>query len=175
MNVILKRRQLILATLVLALGAAVFVNWYYTGNSAIEGEGTTDSEYVQNLGEAKFVNATEAPSSFEEMKFERQKNHDEAIDKLNKSLKSAPKGSAEAKDITASINELTKAFKAQTDLEALIKATVKAECYVTITEKNATVVVTKGTLNESTSLKILETVTQNTGIEAGNVTISENN
>ena len=33
MNVLIKRRQLILATLVVALGAAVFVNWYYTGNN----------------------------------------------------------------------------------------------------------------------------------------------
>ena len=55
MNVILKRRQLILATLVVALGAAVFVNWYYTGNSSLSTEDTTGSEYVQNLGEAKYV------------------------------------------------------------------------------------------------------------------------
>ncbi len=172
MNVILKRRQLILATLVVALGAAVFVNWYYTGDSSLK-ENNGDSDYVQNLGEAQFVNATETTPSFEEMKFERQKNHDEALDELNKSLEKAGEGSAEAKEITKSIDELTKNHKTQADLESLIKTTVKTECFVTLNEKTATVVVTKSTLNEITSLQILSLVTENTDIEAGNVTMSE--
>ena len=58
MNVILKRRQLILATLVVALGAAVFVNWYFTNSSDnVAGVNDTTNEYVQNLGEAKYVNS----------------------------------------------------------------------------------------------------------------------
>ncbi len=174
MNIILKRRQLILATLVVALGAAVFVNWYYTGNSNLSEDKGSNSEYVQNLGEAKYVNATEAVPTFEEMKFERQKNHDEALNKLNKSLESTQKGSEEAKQLTASINKLTENFKAQTDLEALIKTSVKSESLVTINNDSASVVVTRGILNETTSLKILELVTANTDIKAENVTIGEN-
>ena len=30
MNVIIKKRQIIMSALVLALGSAVFVNWYFT-------------------------------------------------------------------------------------------------------------------------------------------------
>ncbi len=173
MNIILKKRQLILATLVVALGAAVFVNWYYTGNSSVKSEDKENSQYVQNLGEAKYVNATESAKSFEQMKFDRQKNHDNALSKLNKSLETTQKGSNEAKEIAKSINALTDTFKKQIDLEALIKTTIKAESYVTLSEKSATVVVTKGKLNENTSLKVLELVTANTQIEASEVTISE--
>lgn len=31
---IIKKRQLLLATLIIALGAAVFINWYYTKPTA---------------------------------------------------------------------------------------------------------------------------------------------
>lgn len=174
MNVILKRRQLILAVLVVALGAAVFVNWYYTGNSSLGAEETTNADYVQNLGEAKYVNATgDEVQTFDELKFDREKKNDEAIDELNASLEAAGKGTAEAKEITASINAITAQQKLETDLEALIKAKVNSECFVTLTESNAQVVVLKGILNETTSLQILEIVTQNTEIDAANVVMSE--
>ena len=174
MNVILKRRQLILATLVVALGAAVFVNWYYTGSSSLSTEDTTGADYVQNLGEAKYVNATgEQTPSFDEMKYEREKKNDEAIDTLNKSLEAAGKGTDEAKEITASINVITDRAKLENDLETLIKAKINSECFVTLTEDNAQIVVLKGTLNETTSLQILEIVTQNTDIDASKVIMSE--
>lgn len=174
MNVILKRRQLILATLVVALGAAVFVNWYYTGSSSLSTEDTTGADYVQNLGEAKYVNATgEQAPSFDEMKYEREKKNDEAIDTLNKSLEAAGKGTDEAKEITSSINVITDRAKLENDLETLIKAKINSECFVTLTEDNAQIVVLKGTLNETTSLQILEIVTQNTDIDASKVIMSE--
>ncbi len=174
MNVILKRRQLILATLVVALGAAVFVNWYYTGSNSLSSEDTTGEEYVQNLGEAKYVNATgEQPASFDEMKYERKKKNDEAVNELNKSLESAGKGTDEAKEITASINAITEKSKLQTDLEELIKAKVNCESFVLIPDDNAQVTVSKGTLNETTSLQILEIITSNTDIDASKVIMSE--
>ena len=173
MNVILKRRQLILATLVLALGAAVFVNWYFTGGNTLKSEGE-DTEYVQNLGEAKYVNAeAESGDYFEEAKLNRDKSNDEALDNLNESLKAVKTGTEEAKSITASINTLNANIKLQKDLESLIKAKVKGECIVTISDNNAQVVVAKGTINENTALQILNIVTQNSKIDPANVSISE--
>ncbi len=181
MNVILKRRQLILATLVIALGAAVFVNWYYTGNNSLAGEETTDPEYVQNLGEAKYVNATgdttdttDTAQSFDEMKWERKKKDDEALNKLNTSLKAAVTGSEEAKTITASVKAITERSKAETDLEALIKSKTKSECFVSLSDNKAQVIVPKGVLNEKTSLQILELVTTNTNVKPADVVMSEN-
>lgn len=173
MNVILKRRQLILATLVLALGVAVFVNWYYTGNGNLKSE-SEESDYVQNLGEAKYVNAeAESINYFEEAKLNRDKSDAQALDNLNESLKAVKTGTEEAKSITASINTLNANIKLQKDLESLIKAKVNGECIVTISEDNAQVVVAKGILNENTALQILNIVTQNSKIDPANVSISE--
>ena len=176
MNLLIKRRQLILATLVVALGAAVFVNWYYTGNnSTIQSpEETTESEYVQNLGEAKYVNATgEETDYFSEVKLNRQKSRDEALDKLNKSLEKAKSGSEEANKITKSIDELTAQIKLESDVEALISAKLASECVAVINEKSAQIVVSKGTLNEDAALQIMEVITTNTELSAEKIKISE--
>ena len=175
MNVILKRRQLILATLVVALGAAVFVNWYYTGNNSLETpEETTKTEYVQNLGEAKYVNAEgNTTDYFNEVKLNRQKTRDEAIDKLNNSLKNAKTGSEEAKAIAASIEKLTAQIKMENDVESLITAKISGECIVVINDTSAQVVVKKGVLNEEVALQIMDIVTTNTKFDAANVKITE--
>ncbi len=176
MNVLIKRRQLILATLVVALGAAVFVNWYYTGNnSTIQSpEETTGSEYVQNLGEAKYVNATgEEADYFSEVKLNRQKSRDEAIDKLNKALEKVKSGSEEAKEITKSIDELTAQIKLESDIEALISAKLASECVAVINEKSAQVVVAKDTLGEDAALQIMDIITTNTDLSADKIKITE--
>ncbi len=176
MNVLIKRRQLILATLVVALGAAVFVNWYYTGNNPTiqSPEETTQSEYVQNLGEAKYVNATgEEADYFSEVKLNRQKTRDEALDKLNKTLEKAKTGSEEAKKITESIDELTAQIKLESDIEALISAKLASECVVVINEKSAQIVVAKDALSEDAALQIIDIVTNNTELTADKIKITE--
>jgi stage III sporulation protein AH len=176
MNVLIKRRQLVLATLVVALGAAVFVNWYYTGNnSTIQSpEETTGSEYVQNLGEAKYVNATgEEADYFSEVKLNRQKSRDEALEALNKSLEKAKSGSEEAKKITASIDELTAQIKLESDVESLISAKLASECVAVINEKSAQIVVSKDALSEDVALQIIDVITTNTDLPTDKIKITE--
>ncbi len=176
MNVLIKRRQLILAALVVALGAAVFVNWYYTGNnsSVKSPEETTESEYVQNLGEAKYVNASgEEADYFSEVKLNRQKSRDEALEKLNESLEKVKSGSEEAKEITKSIDALTAQIKLESDVEALISAKLASECVAVINEKSAQVVVSNNALSEDAALQIIDVITTNTDLSADKIKISE--
>ncbi len=178
MNVILKRRQLILATLIVALGAAVFVNWYYTGNKSLKKTEKADTDYVQNLGEAKYVNAEPTENEkefFNESKLSRDKSNDEALDNLNEALKAVKEGTDEAKELTESIDSLNREIKLQQDLENLVKSKVTGECMVTITDNKAKVIVGKGKLNENTALQILTMVTENSHITSENVSISEYN
>lgn len=176
MNLLIKKRQLILAILVIALGAAVFVNWYYSGeNSNVKNPvETTDGEYVQNLGEAKYVNASgEAVNYFDEVKLNRQKTRDEALDKLNKSLKSAKSGSKEAGEITASIDKLSTTIKLESDIEALIGAKLSSECVVVLNEGSAQVVVAKGALSDDSALQIMDIITSNTSLDSSQIAITE--
>ena len=66
---IIRKRQLVVATLVLALSAAVFINWYYTRSGAEPADknfGVTDiagttkdsKDTNDNLGDADYVNSS---------------------------------------------------------------------------------------------------------------------
>lgn len=176
MNLLIKRRQLILATLVVALGAAVFVNWYYTdnGDKVTVPEETTGAEYVQNLGEAEYVNAEGNVSDyFSEVKLNRQKSRDEALEKLNASLKTVETGSEEAQSITQSIDKMTAQIKLESDVEALISAKLASECVAVINEGSAQVVVGKGALVEDAALQIIDIITNNTELTPADIKISE--
>ena len=95
------KRQLVLAALVVALGAAVYLNWQFTGdNAALTATSTLSSE--KNVGEAQLVNAsassgessesssgTSSKSSedwFADAKLSRQKARDESVELLEKVL-----------------------------------------------------------------------------------------
>ena len=67
MSMSIGKRQIVLATLVVALGAAVFVNWYYTKPDAEKANtGVTVTEEVTqaagNLGDALLVNSSSVSS-----------------------------------------------------------------------------------------------------------------
>ena len=59
----IRKRQLVLAALVVALGAAVYLNWQFEGNSQIVDAGTSVSD--KELGAAQLVNGSvdSSPSS----------------------------------------------------------------------------------------------------------------
>lgn len=190
MNLLIKRRQLIMATLVVALGSAVFVNWYFTNsdNKTVE-ESETGSEYVQSIGEAKYVNSDNAKTEsttqnatataskntdyFTTVKLKRTKAHDEALADMKALLKEAPESSKSAEEISESIDSLSKTIKLEADIEALISAKLKCQCVVMINNDNAEVVVTKGNLNDASILQIMDAVLNNTDVKAENVKISE--
>ncbi|MBQ6935828.1 MAG: SpoIIIAH-like family protein [Clostridia bacterium] len=193
MNLLIKRRQLIMATLVVALGSAVFVNWYFTNSSNnVAGVNDTTSEYVQNLGEAKYVNSDKADTTdknekkdnatataskntdyFATVKLKRTKAHDDALEKMKTLLKEAPEKSESAEEISNSIDALSKTIKLEADIEALISAKLKCECVVMINNDNVEVVVTKGNLNDASILQIMDAVLNNTEVKAENIKISE--
>ena len=190
MNLLIKRRQLIMATLVVALGSAVFVNWYFTNsdNKTVE-ESETGSEYVQSIGEAKYVNSDNAKTEsttqnatataskntdyFTTVKLKRTKAHDEALADMKALLKEAPESSKSAEEISESIDSLSKTIKLEADIEALISAKLKCQCVVMINNDNAEVVITKGNLNDASILQIMDAVLNNTDVKAENVKISE--
>lgn len=190
MNLLIKRRQLIMATLVVALGSAVFVNWYFTNSDAnVVEESEKGSEYVQNIGEAKYVNSNNAETEdttnnatataskntdyFTTVKLKRTKAHDEALADMKTLLKEAPENSKNAEEIGGTIDSLSKTIKLEADIEALISAKLKCECVVMINDDNAEVVVTKGNLNDASILQIMDAVLNNTEVKAENIKISE--
>ena len=91
---VLKKRQLVTSALVLALGAAVFVNWYYTkphaqitpAQAQLDTAQTDVTEAAENLGDARFVmsDASQKNDVFAAARLKREKTYSEAKETLQK-------------------------------------------------------------------------------------------
>lgn len=188
---ILKKRQLLLATLVIALGAAVFINRYYTEpqvNSAVNG--VTQAPTLQstdkgaNLGDARYVISTDvtlddaaaqavASEYFSGAKLRRQTARDEAAEALNDIIKdddSSPEAVAKATD---ALSDITKSITLESDIENLISAKIGCENLVIINGGVAEIIVENGSLDDTSVVQIKEIVVKHTGLPTEKITLIE--
>lgn len=189
---IIKRRQLLLATLVIALGSAVFVNWYYTGSraqtaGASQGETTSvESQGIDsaNLGDARYVISSDVTTAaakadedeyFAGAKLRRSTAHDEACEALNDIIKDSSSPAASVADATKMLNELAKSMTLESDIENLVTAKISGGCLAIINGGTAEIIVEEGVLNDVTIIQIKEIAVKQTGLPAEKITIVELN
>ncbi len=188
---ILKKRQLLLATLVIALGAAVFINRYYT-SPQVDSAAADVSQQVTgqavdkgaNLGDARYVISTDvvlddaaaqavASEYFSSAKLRRQTARDEAAEALNDIIKdsdSAPESVAKATDALTDISE---SITLECDIENLITAKIGCESLVILNGGTAEIIVENGSLDETSVVQIKEIVVKQTGLTSDKITLIE--
>ncbi|MDR2753734.1 MAG: SpoIIIAH-like family protein [Oscillospiraceae bacterium] len=182
MKKLLKKRQLILVTLVLALGAAVFVNWYYSKPSVAADAKTQPATTKQlfgtqgeeHLGDSQYVHNPYSSASgeyFAGAKLKRSAAHDEAKDTLNAVIINSKADSKAVATASKALQVLAGNIKLEGDCESLITAKIGSECLVIIGEKSAQAVVGGEPLDGASALQIKEILMDKTGFE--NVTIVE--
>lgn len=188
---IIRKRQLLLATLVIALAAAVFVNWYYTkpdielaGTNTAQTTVDTDSLQGANLGDARYVNSTvagledvaaqaQASEYFASAKLRRQNAHDEAAEALNDIIKDGSSSSQAVSDASEVLGELSKSIALESDLENLISAKAGCENLVILNGGTAEIIVENGSLDDVSLVKIKEIVVKQTGLTVDKISITE--
>lgn len=192
MSMVVKKRQVIAATLTLALGAAVFVNWYFTRPEAQQTSAnpenpsviSQESDQNKTLGDAQYVSGTlanaenkqgsgEEPEFFVSSKVSRKAAHDESFDKLNKIINSGEADATAKKQASEDLKALTAVIKQEADCENLIKAKLSGSCLVIINGKNVQVIIEKGKVSDTAALQIKDIVMKQIGVTAENITIIE--
>ncbi|MDO4380687.1 MAG: SpoIIIAH-like family protein [Clostridia bacterium] len=186
MSMFVKKKQILAATLVIALAAAVTVNWYYSKPKTESAKGTTVAEEEtkkQNLGDSLLVgasnvsqNAEEAASNaeyFASARLEQKNIKEEIEEEIEKVLKSENLKDDEKTKINSLLEEYKKTLKAQSDCEELIKAKLSGDCVVILNKEKAQVIIENGKSNEKTILQITEIIENNTDVSAENLTIIE--
>lgn len=197
-----KGRGVTLATLVLALGAAVYMNWNFTQNvpqtvsaepeAAAVSANTGDNVAVldpleteaaeptgnKNYGEAQLVSASQDSGDdfFESARLARTKARDEALDSIQKTLKNASLSEEEKEKLTEELELQVSNITSETSLENKIKAKGFADCVVTLGVSRADVtVMTENdalTADEVTQIRDV-LLTSCRGLEASDITITE--
>ncbi len=183
----MKKKQLLSATLVIALGAAVAVNWYYTKNPIDTSGQTTTQSVSGNLGESLSVGGTsvdgetteEAQSVMAKSDFfaterlKREEAYDELIESVEDALESGSLSAEKQNEISDTLDKYMRNMKAQSDTESLISAKTGGKCIVVINDETCQVILEKNTLNDTVILQITDIIEKNTNISAKNLTIIE--
>lgn len=150
-------RRVTALTLAAALVIAVYLNWQYaraditpqteddtlmvsaepveadaetTITDALPTEAEAASGASKNYGEAQLVSVANDSGTrfFEQARLKREKAHDEAMDTLQKSLKSSSLTAEEKKEYTAQMAAGLEDLNAENEIETLVRAKGFADC-----------------------------------------------
>ena len=190
-------QKMTLLTLVVALGVAVYLNWEYAkstdlaldaaeANAPVTTTGVvTDALAVdgdvetgdKNYGEAQLVSvgAPTGEEFFEQARLDRTKTRDEALDTLQKSLKSAKLSDEEKDALTAQLTAAIDSITAESDIETLVKAKGFVDCVAFINGDavDVTVMTTSDGLTKEEVAQIRDIVLSKCQVTAQNITIVE--
>ena len=187
MSILIKKRQILAATLVIALVAATAVNWYYSQYITDEAVTTSAEQVSGNLGDSLFVAGTTAAQNevttnqaeessdeyFADAKLKRQKTYDKIIDDIEDLLDEEKVDAQLKTKINSVLSSYVANQKTQVDAENLISAKTGSKCIVVINNNACQVIMEKNTLNSEVILQITEIIQKNTNISAENLTIIE--
>lgn len=190
-------------TLAAALVVAVYLNWQYarTGvtleEDAVNVAATVETEEAvsapimdglmteaeavssanKNYGEAQLVSVANNSGSkfFEEARLKRTKAHDEAMDAVQKALKSASLSDEEKKSYTQQLTGSLEDLNAENEIETLVRAKGFADClcFLQSGRVDLTVMTSGDALTAAQVAQIRDIVLSKSNVTAQNITIVE--
>lgn len=194
-------------TLAAALVVAVYLNWQYARTgvtleedavnvaAAVETEEAvsapimdglmTEAEAVssanKNYGEAQLVSVANNSGSkfFEEARLKRTKAHDEAMDAVQKALKSASLSAEEKKSYTQQLTGSLEDLNAENEIETLVRTLVRAKgfadclCFLQSGRADLTAMTSGDALTAAQVAQIRDIVLSKSNVTAQNITIVE--
>lgn len=189
------KKQVLLATLAVALGLAVYLNYYFaqqdltlqqsTGGTStvtttkVTGGNLGDSQYVsgsttipeEDDENVTTVNGTELPY-FKEARVSREKAREEALEMLQELANDVKSSQAVIDDATAKIVAVAQAVEQENKIESLVKAKGFADCVAYIEGTNCNIVVQADGLTAAQTLQITEVITAQSVVKSENIKIT---
>ena len=197
-------RRVTALTLAAALVIAVYLNWQYareditpqteedtlmvsaepveadaetTITDALPTEAEAASGVNKNYGEAQLVSVANDSGTrfFEQARLKREKAHDEAMDTLQKSLKSSSLTAEEKKEYTAQMAAGLEDLNAENEIETLVRAKGFADCLCFLQAGRAalTVMTAGEPLTAAQVAQIRDVVMNKSSVTAQNITVVE--
>lgn len=176
----IQKKHIVSAALVLALGAAVYVNWQF---------GAADAKAApKQLGEASYVSASVSNATADESvqtaalsrgqesyfaseRVKRQSTQDKVIDEAEKLFGDENASDEDKTDAQKSVAEMLKIFTVQDSIESIVKAKGFSDCLCTISDEGVTVIVPDSQLNDTAALVIDDAVTSHYSVDYDKISI----
>lgn len=177
-----QKRHIVLASLVLALSAAVFINWQFSDDSSLI------KDVSKELGAATYVNAdvatddevadvskqtTAVDEYFAKAQLERQQSRDIAIETAQETLKLAD-SAEDAKTLAVEqLQKLEDNIVIESNIESILKGKGFSQCLCFVSDNSCSVAVLKSDMNDNSALIVKDAVLSQLGIDFNNITIIE--
>lgn len=180
-NLIIGKKQIILASLTLVLGIAVYMNYVF---SEVENELAADAESTQiNYGDAAFVNAdsgeqvqevmADTSDYFAQARLSRMTSRDDAVETLAAILGGGDLSDEENAAYTMEAVNITQLSESESKIESLIKAQGFQDCVVYLDGETASIVVRSEGLAAEQAAQIKDILLTEVTIPAENIRIFE--
>lgn len=177
---IVGKRQVVLAVLILALAAAVWLNMKYSaanGGFNIAGTDTSskvlgDTQYVNQKPEIESAVETAAKNDyFQTARADRTSAREDAVELLKDSMGDVALDAATKQAAIESLAVIAKRIENEASIESLIKAKGFPDAVAIIGEEGITVIINCDELLSSETLQIQDIVTAQTGLTLEKITI----
>jgi len=168
------KKQVLLSTLVVALGLAVYLNYSFAAD-------TPPTESVdknsQTLGDAQFVDGSVDDGDlkkgyFEQARENRATAREEAMEIVQEMMSDIKADDAVIETAMQQASELAMAVEQENAIENLVKSKGFADCVTYIDGKQCSVVVQSEELTAAQVAQITEIITKQSNILAQNITIN---
>lgn len=197
MSMIIGRKQIVLAALVVALAAAIYLNWRFSQNDGgFSLANLTTSGSSADIGDAAYVNnpivsgpskaASHASSSasssasannvLSQAKLTREQTRDQAEEVLQKIATDSNATASQRSQAVSNISSIAANITNEGNIESLIKTKGFKDCIVFINNGYVSVVVkgkTSGDISQSDIIQIKDIVMDQTSVSADNIRISQ--
>ncbi|MDR1240772.1 MAG: SpoIIIAH-like family protein [Oscillospiraceae bacterium] len=189
----IQRRQVVLASLAIALGTAVFLNWQFSPKKDFINFGDQTKPASKTFGEARYVNGhvngqdiEKGPVSekaviknfYEDSRSKREEVHKNTMDDLKKIIMDPNISDKVKENVSKKILNLAENKRQEVDIEVMILAKMGQKnetenfienCIAMIQENKCSVIVDKNNLERRDIDVICSVVTELSGIEKENV------
>ncbi len=188
MNKIIGKKQIVLASLVAALGVAVYLNYQF---DAVEGEYVASSadgsvKQEENYGDATFVDTKTAIEShlssgdsvmvnnneyFSEARLSRSKSRDEAVAALKTMLSDEDLTLEQKSALTTQATQFATAIEAEGKIETILKAKGFEDCMVYYDAEKVDVILRADELLEEEVTQIRDVILEETDVAVHDISI----
>ena len=174
---IVGKRQIILAALVLALGTAVALNWKFASDdftlSQEAGKNYGDAQYVENTTDADAETPVDDSDYFTQARLTRKTTRDEAVETLKEILQDENSTEEQKSEATVKASALSDNIETEGAIENLVKAKGFEDCLAYVDEDSANVVVKTQGLDETQAAQIADIIVGETNLKMENISIVE--
>lgn len=181
------KRNAVVATVLLFVCAAVYLNWRYAGNVADQsqaGQALEEDGSTRVLGDAALVGGTvvdaqdavtAVSSYFDTARLSRQQSRDNAISLLREASEQENVEQSVLDEANLAIQTLAGYTMLEAQIENLVVAKGYADCVAFIGEESLSLAVSvpQGGLTEADTAKIVDVVHQTAGFTADQIKIIE--